>query len=148
MKKFAATKTCRFIPSLGTPNTRVIGAGSGTVVMWQSWHVFLFLKSLLSHSLYGICSGSEPTGLPSGPKAVVISVWQVAHSSDLRKWSLPSSVGSKPPVDDCMIRTCPGSILKGPYSRRTLAEVRCLISKPPLKLSRVPRLGCADLMAQ
>lgn len=37
-----------------------------------------------------------------------------------------------------MIRWCPGSTSNGPYSGRTLPASGGSITKPPLKLSRVP----------
>ena len=79
---------------------------------------------------------NSPITFPSGPSALVIRVWQVAHISDCRTCS--ASVGRNPLDDVRMILVCPASILKGPYSARSPSDPGGSILNPPTRLARVP----------
>ncbi len=73
---------------------------------------------------------------PFGPRALVTSVWHVAHSSDWRTCS--DSVGSNP-VDDLMIVEIPRSMRNGPNTGRGARAFAGATTYPPVKLDGVPR---------
>lgn len=63
-------------------------------------------------------------------------VWQVAQSSEDWMWS--AFPGRKPEAERMTV-TRPESTSKGPNTRRSSRRVRSSTSKPPTKLSSVPK---------
>jgi len=78
---------------------------------------------------------SDPMTAPSGPRATVTSVWQVAHSSDC--WMCAACSCSNP-VTECMMRLRPRSGAKAPKARRRPFGSGAATTKLPLKLSMGP----------
>jgi hypothetical protein len=106
MKKLAATKTWRFIPSRGTPKTRAIGTGSGSVgyggaaaagkVAAEPLRVGHLLGQRARHTPVGPLAGGDQ-GVAGGAELGFLDL-------------VPILGGAKPPVEVCLMRCWPGSI--------------------------------------
>ena len=136
MKKLPPRNVCRPRPSRSSPSTDEIRVGASTAGMWHDWQLRSPRNALCRHSRYGTCSGSSPNDLALWSER--LGEERVARRAQLGLADV-RRLGRRHAGRRAHQRGPAGIDVERSEHPALAAAVGGLMTKPPVKLSRVPR---------